>query len=68
MSQDRCLVRLEELTLENEILLKENESLKKVLVNIKNENKEYRDTIYRLKSEIKKWAQTKEDQGGNYGE
>ena len=45
---------VDELTLQNEILNKENISLKKVLVDMKNENKEYRDATDKLKAIIDK--------------
>lgn len=48
----RCLAVLEELELENQILQKENMSLKKVLAELVRENKECRDVIERFKSRI----------------
>lgn len=52
MKEDRCLVRLEELTGEletlmkqNEVLKTENHSLKKVIISLKDENKEYREKL-----------------------
>ena len=44
-----------ELKLENEILKKENMSLKKVLTEIAKENKGYRDTVNRLRAAIEKY-------------
>ena len=44
-----------ELQLENEILKKENMSLKKVLTEMAKENKGYRDTVDRLKVAIEKY-------------
>lgn len=55
---DRCLAVLEELELENEILKKENISLKQVLINMKDENKEYRDKVDRLRVEEKQLSKS----------
>ena len=44
-----------ELKLENEILKKENMSLKKALSGMAKENKGYRDTVDRLKVAIEKY-------------
>lgn len=46
---------IDEQVLDNEILRKENMSLKKVLTEMKDENKEYRDKVDRLKAVIEKY-------------
>lgn len=63
---NRCLARLEELTLENELQQRENEilrtenrSLKQVVKNQANENKRYRDTITKLNAALEEWCKTK---------
>lgn len=52
MSEKSCLARLAELTgelellmMDNEVLKKENKDLKMVLVSLKDENKDYRDRL-----------------------
>lgn len=59
-ASDRCLSVLEELELENEILRKENMSLKKVLTEITKENKGYRDTVDRFRAAIEKYERSLE--------
>lgn len=46
---------IDEQVFDNEILRKENMSLKKVLTEMKDENKEYRDKVDRLKAVIEKY-------------
>lgn len=59
-ANDRCLAVLEELELENEILKKENMSLKKVLSEISKENKSYREVVGRLRASIEKYERSLE--------